>query len=86
MSALARRAGMSSRHFARVFRDQVGETPASWVERARVEIARRLLESTALPVERVGEAAGFGSTPTFRRVFSRRLGVGPRAYRARFAA
>lgn len=86
VSALARRVAMSPRHFARVFRDEVGETPAAFVELARVEVARSLLETTGLPVEHVGEAAGFGSAPTFRRVFRRRLGVGPRTYRDRFAA
>lgn len=84
--ALARRVAMSPRHFARVFREEVGETPGAFVELARVEVARSLLETTGLPVERVGEAAGFGSAPTFRRVFRRRLGVGPRTYRDRFAA
>lgn len=83
---LARRVAMSPRHFARVFRQEVGETPAAYVERARVEIARRLLETTRLPVDRVAEASGFGSTPTFRRVFRRRIGVPPRTYRTRFAA
>ncbi len=83
---LARRVAMSPRHFARVFRQEVGETPAAYVERARIEIARRLLETTRLPVDRVAEASGFGSTPTFRRVFRRRIGVPPRTYRTRFAA
>ena len=83
---LAQRVAMSPRHFARVFRQEVGETPAAYVEGARIEIARRLLETTRLPVDRVAEAAGFGSAPTFRRVFRRRIGVPPRTYRTRFAS
>ena len=62
---LAARVALSPRQFARVFRREMGQTPASFVEGARVEVARRLLESTGLPVASVADAAGFGSAPTF---------------------
>lgn len=83
---LARRAGMSPRHFARVFTEQTGETPARFVQRVRVERARGLLEHDGLAVDAVAEQVGFGSAETMRRAFVRTLGVGPSAYRARFRA
>jgi transcriptional regulator GlxA family with amidase domain len=84
--ALARRAGMSVRHFARVFAAEVGVSPAVYVERVRLETARRLLESTGLSIDRVAEGAGFGTPESLRRAFARRVGVSPREYRARFGA
>jgi transcriptional regulator GlxA family with amidase domain len=59
-------------------------TPATFVERVRVETARRLLEDTALPLDDVARAAGFQSNETFRRAFHRVLGVAPTDYRTRF--
>jgi transcriptional regulator GlxA family with amidase domain len=82
--ALARRAHMSERNFARAFRRELGLTPAAYVEIARVESARMALESAATPVEVVARQAGFGTVETMRRAFHRRLGVGPADYRARF--
>ena len=82
--ALARRVGMSLRHFARVFRAEVGVSPKAYVESVRLETARRLLEDTRLPVERVAESAGFGTPEALRRSMSRKLGVSPREYRSRF--
>ena len=81
---LAARVAMSPRHFARVFRAETSETPAVFVERVRVETARRLLETTGLAVEDVAAAAGFGTVETIRRAFARRVGVNPAAYRERF--
>lgn len=84
--ALAARAFMSPRHFARAFRAETGMTPAVWVEAVRVERARVTLESTAASVEAVARACGFGTPETLRRAFARRVGVSPSAYRTRFAA
>lgn len=84
--ALAARAGMSPRNFARVFHREVGCTPAAFVERARLEAARRLLESTGLGLDEVAAAAGFGGTATMYRVFQRALRVSPGAYRRHFVA
>jgi transcriptional regulator GlxA family with amidase domain len=81
---LAYRVAMSPRHFARVFRAEVGCTPATYVERTRVEVARRLLETTALTVDQVAAAAGFGTPETLRRAFGRRVGASPTEYRERF--
>jgi transcriptional regulator GlxA family with amidase domain len=82
--ALARRAHMSERNFARAFGKELGMTPGAYVESARVEAARMALESTATPVEVVARQAGFGTVETMRRAFHRRLGVGPADYRTRF--
>ncbi|HWN69978.1 MAG TPA: GlxA family transcriptional regulator [Haliangium sp.] len=84
VEALARRAGMSPRHFARVFAHEVGMTPARFVEEARVEAARRRLEEAGDGVDAVAAATGFGTAETLRRAFLRVLGVGPAAYRSRF--
>lgn len=82
--ALAARVAMSPRHFTRVFTRETGVTPAVYVERTRVDVARRLLEETGLGLETVADAAGFGSVETLRRAFHRTLGVAPSDYRARF--
>jgi transcriptional regulator GlxA family with amidase domain len=84
--ALAARAFMSERNFARAFRAETGMTPAVYVELSRVERARRELETTDLPVEAVAASCGFGTVETMRRAFARRVGVNPAAYRERFAA
>jgi transcriptional regulator GlxA family with amidase domain len=84
VATLAARAAMSPRHFARVFAAQVGATPARFVERARVEAARRLLEETDRGVEDVAAACGFGSAETLRRAFLRSVRVNPADYRRRF--
>ena len=76
-------AAMSVRHFARVFTAEVGETPGRFVERVRLEAARRL-ETTNDTLDVIANRCGFGTAETFRRVFQRRLNVTPNAYRRRF--
>ena len=83
--ALARRAGMSERNFARVFRGELGATPAAYVETLRLEHARRGLETTKRPTKRIARDAGFGSVETLHRVFRRSLDVTPAEYRRRFS-
>jgi transcriptional regulator GlxA family with amidase domain len=84
VDALAERAHMSPRHFARSFSAETGVTPARYVESVRLEAARRALEDTAEPVASVANACGFGTAETMRRSFLRALGVGPAEYRRRF--
>ena len=86
VEAVAGRAAMSPRNFARVFKRDVGETPGAWVETMRVERARELLEETERNVEDVAARCGFGSAETMRRAFLRRVKVSPSAYRERFRA
>ena len=84
LDLLAARTSMSSRHFSRVFTDQVGETPARYVERIRVEAARAELESTASSLDLIARNCGLGTAESLRRAFQRRVGVSPDAYRRRF--
>ena len=81
---LAEHAHMSPRHFTRVFREQMHCPPAKFVERMRIETARRLLEETPLQVTAVAERCGFGDEERMRRAFLRQLKVSPSAYRERF--
>jgi transcriptional regulator GlxA family with amidase domain len=75
---------MSPRNLARLFRQEVGKTPARHIEDLRLEAARRQIESTALTLEEVATSCGFTSAETLRRAFARRIGVTPRQYRASF--
>lgn len=86
VAALARVAHMSERNFTRCFTAEVGLTPARYVERIRVETARRLLEDTDQGVEVVADACGFGTAETMRRTFLRLLHTSPSEYRRRFRA
>ena len=86
VDGLARRVAMSPRNFARVFAREVGTTPARFVERVRVEAARRRLEESAHGVDAVADQCGFGSAESMRRAFARAVGVAPSAYRTRFRA
>ncbi|MCX5375689.1 GlxA family transcriptional regulator [Streptomyces sp. NBC_00091] len=82
--ALAARMCLSERHFARVFTQETGTTPAAYVEAARIEVARRLLETTDGPLDQVAAASGLGSAETLHRAFRRQLATTPAAYRRRF--
>jgi transcriptional regulator GlxA family with amidase domain len=82
--ALARRAGMSERHFSRVFTEQTGVSPGRYVDRCRAEAARRLLETTDHPLDRVARESGHGSPETLYRAFRRHWKVSPGDYRRRF--
>ena len=84
VEAMAARAHMSARHFARAFRAETGVTPARHVELVRLEAARRRLEDTTEPVATIAAGCGFGTPETMRRVFLRTLHVGPAEYRRRF--
>jgi transcriptional regulator GlxA family with amidase domain len=81
---MAARAGMSTRNFSRQFKQDTGMTPADFVEGARIDAARRLLEDTMNPLKRVAAWSGFGNPNGLRRAFQRRLGVTPGDYRTRF--
>jgi transcriptional regulator GlxA family with amidase domain len=83
---LARALSMSPRSLTRWCSDVLGEPPAEFVRRLRVEEARRLLESTSLPLKDISVRAGLGDQSTLWRVFTQRLGVTPAEYRERFAS
>lgn len=84
VDVLAARARMSSRTFARRWKDTTGGTPAAWVNRQRLDRARELLEVTDLSVETVAQRVGFGSSAVLRSHFGR-MGTTPGAYRRTFA-
>ncbi|WP_296370915.1 GlxA family transcriptional regulator [Pseudonocardia sp.] len=80
---LAARAALSPRHLTRLFRDELGTTPARYVESVRFDAAKSALESGHTVTE-VAERVGYGSPETLRRAFVARLGVSPSAYQQRF--
>ncbi len=84
VEALAARVHMSSRNFARTFTKQIGTTPARYIERLRVDAARRMLEDSNIALERIAPLCGFGSGNSMRRSFMRILKVPPMDYRERF--
>ncbi|MGW6983544.1 GlxA family transcriptional regulator [Streptomyces sp. NPDC054932] len=84
VEALAGRARLSPRHFARAFRAETGVTPGRYVERVRVEHARRLLEDGAAGVAEVARACGYGTPEALRRAFVKTIGQPPAEYRRRF--
>ncbi|WP_030676917.1 GlxA family transcriptional regulator [Streptomyces cellulosae] len=84
VEALAARASLSPRHFARAFQAETGITPGRYVDRVRLEHARRLLEDTSDGVEEVSRASGYGTPEAMRRAFVRALGTAPAEYRRRF--
>jgi transcriptional regulator GlxA family with amidase domain len=85
LEALARRMSLSPRHFARVFRAEVGVSPGRYVEEVRIDTARRRLEESELSIEALALACGFGNAGSFRRMFTKAVGVSPLEYRRTFA-
>lgn len=84
LARLAARASMSVRTFTRRFRQETGVSPQVWLTAQRVQAARRLLEETDLPVDRVAERTGFGTAASLRRHLHAAIGVSPSSYRATF--
>lgn len=85
VASLAGRMQLSPRHFARLFRSEVGLTPAAWVETVRVTAARQLLETGRSTPKQVAARCGFADADTLRRAFARHVGVTPAEYRKRHA-
>ena len=86
VDALAARALMSPRTFARRFRAETGTTPHQWLTGQRVLLAQRLLEDTDRSVDEIADLAGFGSAAVLRHHFVRRVGATPQSYRRTFCA
>jgi len=84
VEALAGKASLSPRHFARAFAAEVGMPPGRYVERTRLEAARRHLEDTAEGIEQTARACGYRTPEAMRRAFIEALGVSPAEYRRRF--
>jgi transcriptional regulator GlxA family with amidase domain len=85
IEALAERAHMSPRNFARVFTREVGQTPARYVDNVRVEAAQRRLEESTDSLDEIATQCGFGSVNSMRRSFLRIRGIPPSEYRRRFS-
>jgi transcriptional regulator GlxA family with amidase domain len=83
---LAEVAGMSPRNFARRFVEEMAVTPAEFVQRARIDAARNLLEGGGLALKTIAYRCGFGSAARMRLVFAQRFGVTPNQYRDSFRA
>ncbi|AOR30747.1 AraC family transcriptional regulator [Streptomyces fodineus] len=84
VDSLAARARLSPRHFARAFREETGMTPGRYVDRVRLEHARRLLEDTGDTIEEIARASGYGTPEAMRRAFIKAFGTAPAEYRRRF--
>ncbi|WP_405755319.1 GlxA family transcriptional regulator [Streptomyces sp. NBC_01020] len=83
IAQLAARAALSPRHLTRLFREELGTTPARYVESVRFDTAKRALDAGHTVGEAAGRA-GYRSAETLRRAFVSRLGVSPRTYQQRF--
>lgn len=84
LAELAAHARMSVRTFCRRFKDETGLPPRQWLIQQRVDHARRLLETTDLPVDQVAHQAGFGTAVSLRQHLATTIGVAPLAYRQSF--
>ena len=78
-------ANMSTRHFARVFARDVNMTPMEFLQNARIDCARNLLETSELPLKTVAYKSGFGSVRHMRLLFAEKLGLTPAQYREQFS-
>jgi transcriptional regulator GlxA family with amidase domain len=78
-------ANMSTRHFARLFARDVNMTPMEFLQNARIDCARNLLETTELPLKTVAYKSGFGSVRHMRFLFAEKLGLTPAQYREQFS-
>jgi transcriptional regulator GlxA family with amidase domain len=85
VEVLAEKVSMSPRNFARVFLRETGITPAKYIEKVRLETARRRLEETRLTIEEISDECGIGSADRLRRLFLRHLRTTPCEYRKNFA-
>lgn len=85
VAQLAQKAMMSERHFARVFQQEVGMSTLEFIETCRFERATQLLADLVMPLKAVAARACFSDEAQMRRVFIKKLGIAPKAYRERFA-
>ena len=85
VAAMVERSGLLPRTFGRRFRAATGRRPMEYVHEVRIDEARRILESSAVAVDDVGFSVGYEDPTFFRRLFKRRTGLTPAAYRRKFA-
>lgn len=80
VAMMAEHIGFSQRHLTRIFRQEVGLTPAQWLERERVAKAKLLIEKQKLPAKTLAAECGFSGPDVMRRIFSRLVGITPSGY------
>jgi transcriptional regulator GlxA family with amidase domain len=85
LKRLANRLNVTSRTLGRRFKKAIGESPITFLQNARIERARRLLETTNVSLERIAYRVGYDDASSFRRLFAETTGISPREYRQRFA-
>lgn len=81
---LAEQVHVSERQLTRIFRTELGMTPAAYIESARVEVARHRLETSDETLQRIAATCGFNTIDTLARAFRRQLDTTPNEYRRRF--
>jgi transcriptional regulator GlxA family with amidase domain len=84
VAQMAARAGLKVRTFGRRFRSATGYEPMSYVHAIRVEEAKQLLETSGISADEIGRAVGYEDPTSFRRLFKRKAGLTPVAYRRKF--
>jgi transcriptional regulator GlxA family with amidase domain len=85
VAQMAARSGLKSRTFGRRFRSATGYEPMNYVHAIRMEEAKQLLETSDVSIEEIGHAVGYEDPTSFRRLFKRKAGLTPAAYRRKFA-
>ena len=85
LEGLAAEAGMSPRTLHRRFKAMTGDAPRAYLQRVRIEAAKRLLERTRNGIEQIGYEVGYGDSRFFRRLFRKQVGTDPTSYRKRFS-
>jgi len=85
VAAMAERSGLKPRTFGRRFRSATGYLPIDYVHAVRIEEARRIIETEAIGIDDVGSQVGYEDPTFFRRLFKRKTGLSPAAYRRKMA-
>lgn len=85
VDSLATNLGISPRHFKRRFKNATGDAPLNYLQRIRIEAAKRKLETTMETVDQITWQVGYEDSNSFRRLFKKNTGLSPREYRDRFA-
>jgi len=83
---LAEASGLNERTFLRRFRKATGEAPLEYVQRLRIEQAKRLLSGSSQSLEQITRSVGYEDVSSFRRLFKQLAGLSPTVYRQRFSA
>jgi transcriptional regulator GlxA family with amidase domain len=81
---LANQASTSTRNFIRRFKKATHNTPVEYVQRVRIEAAKKTLESTTMTIHQVMYSIGYNDDKTFRRIFKRYAGLTPLEYRNKY--